>query len=511
MALTGWAPGASQLDDNEEVTEEVFARRALARQRQITIGKSRPEYKLYASSIPYHRRNEHMPHTPDPHARISKRAFDRELACWRRGLHVCSAQLENSNAAHKVRSGDAPPEQVAEKAGLEENSTRLSWADWSPAKDSGWSPAGTESTRADSEASSPPNRTQYRPQGSLAPNCGKHSNVKLKLFDHLSAPLPTQSVLHPASTAGSAPAVPSVLCPTVVQAIPTPCSNGAWEMYPAGLNTGSVVGMMPGAGTAPAPMVQFAAVEQPQCGGYNMPYAWGGEMSPWTAGQQSVPQAQPVDAWQQSPTGQHAIPQVQSIASVSSPELQMQQQPQQQQPMWHQPSVSQRAAPGTPRASKNQVEETPSTPLHRVVRSAASPAMPSPYHAMLRTPSPDHAHYNMTHFKASQQPRAPNITDADPWASTTLMVITQNYYAEAEGYLSVSVGSEARAMIDNPHCGSAKSAWPTYVYCQQGSSMGWVPKQILWKCYVDGTGRRWACDDATGTWCWVDEMDKTAA
>merc|ERR1719321_2103923 len=97
-----------QLEEDEVVSEEVFARRAVARQRQITIGKSRPEYKLYANAVPYHRRTEHMPQTPDPHARISKRAFDRELACWRRGLHVTGAQLEASNGASpkaKERSG----------------------------------------------------------------------------------------------------------------------------------------------------------------------------------------------------------------------------------------------------------------------------------------------------------------------------------------------------------------------------------------------------------------------
>merc|ERR1719408_453295 len=99
----------SQPEDMEEVPEEVFARRAQARQRQITIGKSRPEYKLYASAVPYHRRSEQMPQTPDPYARISKRAFDRELACWRRGLHVCSAKLglETSSVksfAHQTRT-----------------------------------------------------------------------------------------------------------------------------------------------------------------------------------------------------------------------------------------------------------------------------------------------------------------------------------------------------------------------------------------------------------------------
>jgi len=468
----------SQLEDQEEVSEEVFARRALARQRQITIGKSRPEYKLYASAVPYHRRTEHMPQTPDPHARISKRAFDRELACWRRGLHVCSAQLEGTNGAStkaRPERGDAGHGQAGEES--------QKWADWSPVKD--WSPAGTESTRAESEASSPTHHCQT-PSAPTAASGAKQWNVKLNLFEHLS-PLVTQQATMPTATGASAPAVPQML-----PALPTTAS---WEMYPAGMNTASMVGMMPAtAGTAPsAPMMHFAPAQQQQCT-YAMPFAWGDAMPPWTTGQQSVAQSQPA-------LGQQVVSQVHPMDSgVGNAEVHMP-----QQMMW-QPSGPQRPAPGTPRASKNQVEETPSTPLNRVVRSVASPAMPSPW--LQRTPSPDHGHYNMTHFKASQQTQAP---DADPWAGATLMVVTQNYYAESDGYLSGTVGLQVRAMIDNPHCGDSKCAWPTYVYCSQGTAEGWIPQQILWRCYVDGSGRRWACDDATGTWCWVDEMEKNTA
>lgn len=222
---------------------------------------------------------------------------------------------------------------------------------------------------------------------------------------------------------------------------------------------------------------------------------------PWTQGHQMAAQSQPAVA-----LGQQAVPQMQPIdSSVRTHEAQMP-----QQLMWH-PLGAQRPAPGTPRATKSQSEETPSTPLNRVMRSLSSPAGTSPKTPWLRTPSPDHGHYNMNHFKASQQPQVPTAADADPWAGSTLMVITQNYFAESEGYLTVTIGTQVRAMIDNPHCGDTKCAWPTYVYCSQGAVTGWVPQQILWRCYVDDTGRRWACDDATGTWCWVDEMEKNTA
>jgi hypothetical protein len=474
-------------EDLEEVTDEVFARRAMARQRQITIGKSRPEYKLYVNTVPYHRRTEHMPHTPDPHARISKRAFDRELACWRRGLHVCSAQLEVQNGASpKARSERSGGDAGRGLAGEESQK----WADYSPLKD--WSPV-TDSTRADSEASSPPTRSHCPTPGTAgAGGSSKLWNVKLNLFEHLSPPLPAQSVL-PAAGPGSN----TQTMPQMIPAMPT---GGAWEMYPAAPQT-SVVGVMGNTGPAPsAPIMQFAAVDQQQCN-YAMPYPWGQEaMPPWANGQQPTPQMQPVVA-----LGQQTAQPMQNVDSGvgSIPEEQMQQQP---QLMWE--ASAPQPSPGTPRSSKNQADETPSTPLNRVVRSISSPAVPSPWTQHLRTPSPDHGHYNMTHFKASQQPTAPNAPEADPWAGACLMVTTQNYFAESDGYLTVAMGSQVRAMVDNPHCGDSKCAWPTYCYCYNGAQAGWVPQQLLWRCYVDDSGRRWACDDATGTWCWVDEIGK---
>lgn len=65
----------------------VTARRALARQRQIDIGKARPEYLRYVKEVSKERRLPSQPQTPDPHASVSKRQFDRQLSEWRRLLH----------------------------------------------------------------------------------------------------------------------------------------------------------------------------------------------------------------------------------------------------------------------------------------------------------------------------------------------------------------------------------------------------------------------------------------
>lgn len=356
-----------------------------------------------------------------------------------------------------------------------------------------WTP-GTESTRADSEASSP-TRSHCPTPGHAGAKMWNGSNVKLNLFEHLSPPLPPQTAVPAAAAvAGSSPQAMAQMVPAMPQ-------TGGWDMYAAGMNPATMMGVM-SPGTAPCAM-QYAPVDQQQCG-YAMAYSWGEPISPWTPAQQQF--VAPPTAPLQVP----ALPTDPTVGVVEAPVP---------QPMWNSISSPPRPLPGTPRASKNS-EETPSTPLNKVVRSAASPAVPtSPW---LRTPSPDHGHYNMTHFKASQQqpqqPQqqqqlcAPSPAEADPFIGTTLMVVTRSYFAESDGYLSVAAGSQLRAMIDNPHCGdAAKCAWPTYVYCSQGAGAGWVPQQLLWRCYADDAGRRWACDDSNGAWCWVDEIEKNAA
>ncbi|CAE8630408.1 unnamed protein product, partial [Polarella glacialis] len=66
---------------------QVTDRRAAARQRQVDIGKARPEYVRYLQCIPKDQRTPTRPRTPDPRACVSKRQFDRQLSEWRRQLH----------------------------------------------------------------------------------------------------------------------------------------------------------------------------------------------------------------------------------------------------------------------------------------------------------------------------------------------------------------------------------------------------------------------------------------
>lgn len=221
-------------------------------------------------------------------------------------------------------------------------------------------------------------------------------------------------------------------------------------------------------------------------------------MSPQWTGQQPVPPMQPVVA-----LGQQMAPQVQPADSTAG----MSDEQMRQANLW-QPTGPARPSPGTPRSSTNQMEDTPSTPLNRVVRSAASPVLPSPWMERTPSPSPNHGPYGSNHYNTLQQPTAPAPSDADPWLGAALMVITQNYVAESEGYLTVAMGSRVKAIMDQPQlCSDSKCDWHTYVFCSDGNGVaGWVPQQILWRCFCDNNGRDWAFEDSTGRWCWVDEL-----
>lgn len=71
----------------EELGDSTWTRREQARERQIVIGKARPEYRRYAQEVSRERRDASHPSTPGLRARISKRQFDRTLSAWRCRLH----------------------------------------------------------------------------------------------------------------------------------------------------------------------------------------------------------------------------------------------------------------------------------------------------------------------------------------------------------------------------------------------------------------------------------------
>lgn len=87
----------------EGCSDSTWTRREQARQRQIAIGKARPEYRRYVQEVAREGRDASHPSTPDPRARISKRQFDRTLSAWRCRLH----EYDVPRAAAEGSRGDA--------------------------------------------------------------------------------------------------------------------------------------------------------------------------------------------------------------------------------------------------------------------------------------------------------------------------------------------------------------------------------------------------------------------
>lgn len=101
-------------------------KRVVTRQRQINIGKDTPEYQWYTQELPASRRDHQHPFTPDPNARISKRAFDKRLSQWRRDLHEFGEHDRDAFALRRSRMSFSPkvdvlsPGQASTRADSEE-------------------------------------------------------------------------------------------------------------------------------------------------------------------------------------------------------------------------------------------------------------------------------------------------------------------------------------------------------------------------------------------------------
>lgn len=99
---------ADREDDAMEDSEATWARREVARMRQIMIGKARPEYRRYIQEVPLDQRNPTHPSTPNPKDRVSKRQFDRALGDWRRRLHEFDSEM-----GYIAHEGDDSPGSIS--------------------------------------------------------------------------------------------------------------------------------------------------------------------------------------------------------------------------------------------------------------------------------------------------------------------------------------------------------------------------------------------------------------
>lgn len=103
---------AAHQDDEE--TEQEWARRASARMKDIAVGKATEGYRNFIRIIPKDNRRAGDPATPDPKQRCSKAKFQRELLDWRRQLHrydgCCPTEEYHILPGTSCSSGGAAPE-----------------------------------------------------------------------------------------------------------------------------------------------------------------------------------------------------------------------------------------------------------------------------------------------------------------------------------------------------------------------------------------------------------------
>eukprot|EP00927_Polykrikos_kofoidii_P080085 TRINITY_DN76955_c0_g1_i1.p1 TRINITY_DN76955_c0_g1~~TRINITY_DN76955_c0_g1_i1.p1 ORF type:complete len:608 (-),score=45.34 TRINITY_DN76955_c0_g1_i1:860-2683(-) len=173
-------------------SENVWSRRILTRQRQIDIGKARPEYSKFRQLVPRRDLSSGRPVTPDPSMRISKRAFDRELSTWRRRLHAfdlnLSPDITFAPVLDRITDSSDETQHTSYTPGREANGAYVV-SETSPAMASTHADSGTCLMR-----SSVPILRDVGVQAT-APNClDTHQNGKLNLADRLPKPqigLPT--------------------------------------------------------------------------------------------------------------------------------------------------------------------------------------------------------------------------------------------------------------------------------------------------------------------------------
>ena len=122
-----------------------------------------------------------------------------------------------------------------------------------------------------------------------------------------------------------------------------------------------------------------------------------------------------------------------------------------------------------------------------------------------------HEYVHVGHRKAMGTSHDAAVSDANSAfgeegaARPVEAVASSAYTAEAEGYLSVRPGECFAAWLDQAEPGEHGCAWPHYVFvCDmvKPERKGWAPACLLWRRFVDQSGRPWLYQAATGDWRW---------
>jgi len=257
-------------------------RRAAARQRQIDIGKARLEYRSYVETIPRSTRAASHPITPNPNARISKRAFDRQLSQWRRRLHDFDTHTSCNTAPDEAPACDGDDARKGSTPGRQLVATECS-PGGGPLACSGLDPItmaalspGTVSTRADSEELSPLRPVASRARGSAAVSVDKELHLAEMLQPPVSSACTSRggsirmAISPTGSSVSAAPPSSSVsmaamLPPQMMRAVPAPVtvSPPPWQCSMGLPASRQMVHISPGTYVWATPPVSQAAAMQP--------------------------------------------------------------------------------------------------------------------------------------------------------------------------------------------------------------------------------------------------------
>ena len=73
------------------------------REKQIRYGKNTPDYDAYVKAVPKHRRERHMPRTPEKRGKFSRRRWDGMIKAWKKSIHKYGQPQDSGQPEPKVR------------------------------------------------------------------------------------------------------------------------------------------------------------------------------------------------------------------------------------------------------------------------------------------------------------------------------------------------------------------------------------------------------------------------
>ena len=95
------------------------------REKQIRYGKNTPDYDAYVKAVPKHRRERHMPRTPEKRGKFSRRRWDGMIKAWKKSIHKYgqlddrSEEEEDEDKERGQEERERPQQEEEEEPSLE--------------------------------------------------------------------------------------------------------------------------------------------------------------------------------------------------------------------------------------------------------------------------------------------------------------------------------------------------------------------------------------------------------